>query len=342
METLGQQVVAHLRGERSLADLSSDLINFRQELERHRSDIFLMLTNIPDFLVETERANWLASYSKIDDLFSKAEDDVRNHDALKELGANFSSYSDELMMHSLALREAAWVARGPSSHAGVNELLYLAEQFLDDPTDDRHELLQAKVDIEFLRLEHQAKALPELPEFAYAAMEEILPEYQGLLEGLAQIAELPEEEHEVLIQAFEEWAAAFAQYDIDFLQRRYSKVPTLIPAINFALNCQMLLLEGLVNDEMVDHAVSLALETVEKGSEQFLEEKSLSVLEKHSYDELITRLLEEVQNLPEATEPSVLKEVGNELIGLVATFSDMQTKAEDHGGSRLDFKSEAE
>lgn len=342
METLGEQVGAHLRGERSLADLSADLAHFRGELERHQSDVFAMLTNVPDFMVDSERSSWLAVYSKLEELFSKAEQDVRDQDALKELQSNFTSLSEELVLNSLALRDAAWAARGPSSHPGVNELLYLLEQFLDEPSEERQEILSAKVEVEFQRLDHQSQVYQNLPEFAAAAMEELLPEYQGLLESVAQIADLPEEEHEGLVAAFEEWAAAFAQFDVDFLQRRYSKVPTQIPVVNFVLNCQMLYLEEMVNEDMVDYAIALAVETLERGSEQFLKEKSLSVLDRHTYDEVVAHLLEDIRSLAEASDHETLREIGGELITTVSTFAEIQSRAEDQGGSRLDFKSEIE
>lgn len=342
METLGEQVGAHLRGERSLADLSNDLANFRGELQRHQSDVFSMLTNVPDFMVDGERANWLAVYSKLEELFAKVENDVRNQDALQELQANFPALTDELALNSLALREAAWTARGPSSHSGVNELLYILEQYLDDPSEERHEILSAKVEVEFQRLDHQSQAYQSLPEFAAEAMEELLPEYQGLLESVAQIDDLPEEEHESLVVALEEWAAAFAQFDVDFLQRRYSKVPTQVPAVNFALNCQMLYLEEMVTEDMVDYAIAFAVETLEKGSEQFLKEKSLPDIERLTYDEVVKRLMEDVKSLAEASDHGALKEAGKEIIETVSVFAEIQSRAEDLGGSRLDFKSEVE
>lgn len=342
METLGQQLAAHLVGRRTMAEISTDLSNFRKQLENHRADVYGMLTNVPDFMVDTERSGWLAAYSKLEDLFAKAEKDVRDQDALKALGDDYDELSEQLAFHSLAVREAAWAARGPTSHPGVNELLFLMESFLDDPTEEGLEMLAAKVEVEYHRLEHQGKSYQSLPEFAAHAMEELLPEYQGLLDRISQIQELSEEEQDALAQAFEEWAATYLQFDVDFLQRRYSKVPTIIPAVNFALNCQMLYLDGLLGEDMVDYAAQSAMDTIERGSELFLKEKSLSALDQHSYDDVIGKLIEEIQSLPELAEKDELKEVGGELVRLCQSLSELQSKSEDHGGSRLDYKSEVE
>ena len=82
-------------------------------------------------------------------------------------------------------------------------------------------------------------------------------------------------------------------YDLAFLQKRYSQVPTQIPALNFALNCQMLYLDELINGDMVDYAIEFAAETIQTGSEKFLEEHSLSTLAKHTYDENHKRNLDQ-------------------------------------------------
>ena len=264
METIAEKIAAHLEGEWPLEELSKDLTQTREEMQAHRSDISGMLAEIPDFLVALEQENWLSVFTRIDDKLSKAEKDVQNRALLQELANELPAWSEELLVNSLTVREAAWAARGPSSHAGVNELLYLIEQYLDDPNEERLEILGMKLEAEAARFEYQAEAYQNLPEFAAAAMEQLLPEYRDLLEKVSQITELEEEETEVLFEELEQWANSYTLYDIEFLQKRYSRVPTLIPAVNFAMNCQMLYFDELVTEDMVDYSIEAAVETLEK------------------------------------------------------------------------------
>ena len=196
--------------------------------------------------------------------------------------------------------------------------------------------------MEAARFEHQVQYYQELPDFIAVAMEELLPEYRDILETISHLPDLEDEQFEELFQRLEEWGQNYMFYDLAFLQKRYSQVPTQIPALNFALNCQMLFLDELINGDMVDYAIEYASETIQSGSEKFLQEHSLSALEKHTYDENLTRLLEELENLAEVQDKDELKEAGGELIRYTQAFIDAQSEAEDQSGSRLDFKSEAQ
>lgn len=342
MSSLIEALSDHLAGRKGLDLLVVDVQNSRKELVEHQKDISGMLAGIPDFLVGTEQAAWLGVFTKLDDKLKKVAENIQDAALITDLNEELPQLTEQLATHSLALRDAAWAARGPSSHPGANELLYLLDRYSEDPSDERVQFLYAKLEVEAARFEHQAQYYQELPDFIAEAMEELLPEYRDILETLSHIPDLEEEQMEELFQTIEDWGNNFMVYDLGFLQKRYSQVPTQIPALNFALNCQLLFLDELVNGDMVDYAIEQAGEIIQSGSEKFLEEHSLSTLARHTYDETLTRLLEELENLVEVQEKEELKEAGEELIRLTQTFINAQSDAEDQSGSRLDFKSEAQ
>jgi hypothetical protein len=330
-----------LSGQLGLAEFTSSLQDSRNELSAHREDISSMLSDVPDFLVAAERDAWLEIFSKIDLRLSKVEDKVRDREMLEDLARDLPQLMDELTQHSLSLRECAWAARGPTSHGGVNELLYLMERFVDSSTEEMLNLLHAKLEVEFVRFEHQASVYQDLPEFAALAMEELLPEFREILEAVARLEELEtEEELEQLFARLEDWGMNYSAYDIDFIGKRYSQVPTPIPSVNLALNSQLLYLDELVTEGMVEYAVGLALDVLQSGSETFLEEQTLSDVDAHAYDEILTKLMEGLETVPEIEDKDQLKERGGELVKLVDQFVSAQSRAETESGSRLDFKSE--
>lgn len=340
MSTLVEAIAAHLQGEKGLSDLISDLQQGRKELQAHQEDISHMLAKTPDFLIGVERDEWLASFTVLDERLAKAEKEIQNQDLIKALATEVPDLMEQLMANALTLREAAWAARGPSSHGGANELLFFLERYSEEPSDELFDILHAKLEVEFTRFEHQAQAYVNLPEFCAVAMEELLPEYRDILERVAQIPELGDEEVDELFEQLENWANNFTVYDLDFLVKRYSDVPTQIPCVNFALNCQMLYFDELVTDEMVDYAIDVAIETLQVGSESFLEEQSLPPVAHHNFQDALETLLKELENLADVAEKEELREVGAELRKLTEDFVEAQNQAESESGSRLDFKSE--
>ena len=340
MKSLVEALAAHLGGQMGLAELVAAIQAGRSELSRHQEDISSMILDIPDFLVALERDAWLSSYTELHRRLTDLENNIRDRNQIEEISRDLNGMLEELQLNSLSLRECAWSARGPCSHGGVNELLHLLEKYLEEPSQEKFELLQAKLEIEFSRLEKQAEIFRELPEFASLGMEELLPEYQGLLEDIARLEEMPDEELDGLFARLEEWGGAYSAYDLDFVIKRYSYAPTAIPSVNLALNGQLLLVDELIVEEMLDYFLDSSLETLQVASEKFLENQSLSEVDRHGYRELLEQLLSGLETLPEIEDREALKEHGSKLIDLTRRFVEIQTRSETESGSRLDYKTE--
>lgn len=340
MNSLVEILTAYQQGGVGLADLMTAVQAGRKEMAEHQKDISNLLKDVPDFLVSVERASWLAAFSEISRLLKEAEENVRDPDKVKALHENLPQLSEELTGHSLSLRECAWVARGPTVHGGVNELLYLLDQLEVDPTEERQAIVSAKLDVEFTRLENQAQMMEQIPPFMQAAMEELLPEYQRLLETASVFLELEEAEAEEFMAQLEDWGMNFGAYDIDFLMKRYSQMPTPIPSLNLALNAQLLYLDEMVVVEMVDYAASTAIETLQSAGEEFLKTPNLSDVVRHQYEELMEQMVELLEGIPEIEEREQLKEEGGRLVELVGRFVSLQSQNEKESGSRLDYKTD--
>lgn len=340
MKSLVEALAAHLAGQMGLAELVAAIQAGRSELSSHQEDVSSMILDVPDFLVAPERDAWLSSYSEIQKRLTEVEANIRDRKQIEEISRVLPEMVEGLTLHSLSLRESAWAARGPCSHGGVNELLHLLDKYLEEPAKDRFELLQVKLEVEFTRLERQAEIFQDLPEFASLGMEELLPEYQALLEDVSRTEDLPDEELDGLFARLEEWGAAYSAYDIDFVVKRYSYAPTAIPSVNLALNGQLLLVDELVVEEMVDYFVDGCLETLQAASEKFLENQSLSEVDRHGHKEILEQMLSAIETLPELEDREALKEQGSKLIDLTRRFVEIQTRSETESGSRLDYKTE--
>ena len=287
MNSLVEILAAHQQGSVGLEELMKALQASRREMLDHQADISDLLKDVPDFMVSVERASWLATFTELSRLLKEVEENLRDSSKVKALQAEFPKLSEELTGHSLALRECAWATRGPTVHGGVNELLYLLDQLEVEATDEWLELLQAKIDVEFTRLENQAQMVGELPEFMQVAMGELLPEYQKLLEATSTYLNLEEEEAEELMIGLEDWGFTFGAYDLDFVMKRYSQMPTSIPSLNLALNCQLLYLDEVVVEDMVDYALTTAVDTLNSAGEEFLKTPDLTEVVRHQYEELL-------------------------------------------------------
>lgn len=343
MSELVEALAAHLRGELGFDQLLASLQATRKELADHRKDVSSMLAGVPDFLVASERDDWTATFMTLEKMLKEAEEKFQEGTAVEELAGALPQLLEELRAHSLSVRESAWSARGPTSHAGVNEILFMMEQLLDEQTgtDELFEVFQAKLEIELTRFEAQAELYQELPEFLAVAMEELLPQYRDLLESAAALDELEDEQLEELFSQFEEWGANFSACDLDYLSKRYSRVPTPIPAVNRALNFQLLLVEGLVEVEMAEYAVEQAIEILNQGCDKFLQEQTtLSAVDAHAYGEFRASINTSLEALLDCEDGDALKALGGELIGQVGRLVEVQSRAETEGGTRLDFKSE--
>ena len=312
----------------------------RQELTLHQQDISALIKDVPDFMVSLERASWLAAFSEVNRLLKEAEENIRDNSKISSLESELPKLSEELTGYSLALRECAWAARGPSVHGGVNELIYLLDQLEVDPTEENLARLHAKLEVEFTRLENQDRMLSEIPEFMQVAMQELLPEYQQLLNAAGSFLDMEEEEAEEYMAQLEEWGASYGAYDLDFVMKRYSQMPTPIPSLNLALNSQLLYLDEVVVEDIVDYAVTTAVETLQSAGEEFLKTPDLTEVVRHQYQELMEQMIELLEGLPEIENRDVLREEGGKLVQLTGKFVSLQGQSEGESGSRLDYKSE--
>lgn len=339
MNSLSDVLAGYRQGGVGLEQLVGALQTAHQGLTEHQKDISGLLKDLPEYMVGVERASWLGVSSEIGRLLTEARENIRDPakiEALQQLPKLF----EELTGHSLALRECAWVARGPTVHGGVNELLHLLERLEVESDEESLALLRARLDVEYVRLENQYSMLEQLPEFMQHAMRELLPEYQQLLQAAESFLELEETEAEELLGQLEDWGAGFGSYDLDFAMKRYSQVPTPIPSLNLALNTQLLYLDEVVVPEMVDHAVTLALDTLESAGEEFLKTPNLSEVARHEYQELLDAMIELLEGLPEIEDRELLKVEGGKLVQLAGRFVSVQSHNEGDSGSRLDYKTE--
>ena len=343
MEFLVEALRARVNNELGLDELMTELQSGLSHMETHRREIASMLEGVPDFMVAIERDDWASTASQLEGRLKKVLDDVRTPATVKSMSDDIAGLIDELHIKSLGLRESAWSARGPSSHPGVNELLYILDRLADTPDEEMEmmgEYLSLKLDAEFARLEHQGGMYQELPEFLAQAMEELLPEYQEILTRVSSYQEMEEEEFEGLFEQLEAWGMSYSAFDLDFLSKRYSSVPTSLPCVNFALNCQLLYLDEVVTDDMVDYSVGQAVEIIQTGSDKFLEEQKLSDLDLHVYKEVLSDLVSALESIPEIEDKPELQEFGGELINLCNKFIGLQNRAETESGSRFDYKTD--
>ena len=340
MNSLLEILAGHRQGTVGLEELVRAIQAGRQELTLHQQDISALIKDVPDFMVSLERASWLAAFSEVNRLLKEAEENIRDNSKISSLESELPKLSEELTGYSLALRECAWAARGPSVHGGVNELIYLLDQLEVDPTEENLARLHAKLEVEFTRLENQDRMLSEIPEFMQVAMQELLPEYQQLLNAAGSFLDMEEEEAEEYMAQLEEWGASYGAYDLDFVMKRYSQMPTPIPSLNLALNSQLLYLDEVVVEDIVDYAVTTAVETLQSAGEEFLKTPDLTEVVRHQYQELMEQMIELLEGLPEIENRDVLREEGGKLVQLTGKFVSLQGQSEGESGSRLDYKSE--
>ena len=336
MNVFTNALSAHLRGDLGLAELSDAIKAAQAELDIHFQDISSMVQEVPDFLIEMERAQWHRTLSGLQSQLKECGDDLQNRALLGQMTEDYPRQAGELELTAATLREATWSALGPSSHSGVNELLFMIDNYLDDKPSSE-ELLIAKCEFELERIQHQAAFLHQLPEFMAAAMHELLPEFQDLL-GEMLSTPLDDFDWDSQVSRIEEWGSHYSQYDLDFLAKRYSNVPTQIPSLNLALNCQRLFLEELTSADLADYTVAQAADIISQGATLFLEVAKLPETERLTYQETNDELLADLEALAEIEDSDTLMELGGTIIERVQVLMGLQKKSEESGGSRLDFK----
>lgn len=336
VSVLNNSLSAHLRGELGLADLSDAIRAALADLDAHFEDISSMLNGVPDFLIEIERTDWLKTLTGLQQRLKECGEDLQNQSQIRQLTEDYPREAGELELRAATLREATWSALGPSSHSGVNELLFMIDNYLEGKSNSE-ELLIAKCEFELERIQHQSAFLHQLPEFMAEAMYELLPELQDHLGGILS-SPLEDLDWNIEVNKLEEWASHYSQNDLDFIAKRYSSVPTQIPGLNLALNCQRLFLEELISADLADYAVAQAAEVLTRSTTLFLEVAKLTENDRLTYQETTEELFKNLEVLAEVEDSETLMELGGGIIERANVLIELQKRSEESGGSRLDFK----
>jgi hypothetical protein len=344
MAVLIEKLRGRIGGAVTLEEMAEVFQQTRDELSQHENEALAFLAGAPEELVAPERRQAQQAYLSYRELISDGEKAIRDGAALSSLLQRLEAAADELGLALARLREIGWTARGPSSHPGANELLALLQSLgrEEEREEALEEALDAALERELARVEHQAEALAGLPDFVREAQEESLSSYRDWLTGVLEAPEDDAREWEDMIEELEQWATDYSTFDLDYLLRRYSSVPTAIPAVNFALNCQRLELEELISEDMVDYAIEAALSTLKEGQQRFLGSETIGEVDRQRYEELMAQLLDGLDGLPEAEDLPALQKHGADLIGTVAELMAIHRRVEaELAGSRLDYKDQS-
>ena len=340
MSVLAEKMKGRISGQITLEDMAQTFVQAREELNQHENESLRFVAGAPEELVGPERHGAQAAYAAYRELIEEGERVIRDGAALGSVLERLQDSSEQLGLALARLREIGWSARGPSSHPGANEILALLEG-LALGHDELEEELDLALERELERADHQAESLGNLPDFVREAQEESLRSYKEWLSGVLEAPEDEAREWDQMIEELEQWAIDYATFDLDYLLRRYSAVPTAIPCVNFALNCQRLDLEELISEDMVDYAIDSALKTLKEGQERFLASSTLDAVERQRHQELVKEICAGLDALPEADEEKALQELGGTLIQSVGELMAIHRRAEaGQAGSRMDYRDE--
>lgn len=229
MSVLLERLQGWLAGNISLADLLEAVERSREEARSLRARLYEGLGASWRHQVEPE-------LRRLEGAFDAYEQSLDRCSAGQGDAGELSACLARLAEAQVLYREAAWAARGPSSHPGANHLLWALSQ------GDDEELHEA-VATELLRVEHGGGDLP--PQLA-----ERWPDYGRLVGELADALEA-DGPFEELVSDLQEWARAYTAEDVAYLSRRYSGGPTPLPGPNVLLNCARLWMEGSLPRETV-------------------------------------------------------------------------------------------
>lgn len=139
MHALNSSLEEYLNETSTLEDLLSTVRESLTSLKTHRDEIGNLLTGLPDFLVAKERDAWHQQQSELESLLIDAVDSLRGPEAAHTLASTLPQKFERLQLLALSVREAAWAARGPTSHSGINELIFLLEQNWEEPHETHEE-----------------------------------------------------------------------------------------------------------------------------------------------------------------------------------------------------------
>ena len=340
MSLLVEALQARISERNSLEELARVFEDTLVEIGQHENVALQFVAGAPEDLVGPERAAVQSAYQEYRELITDGQEGIRDRAVLQNLVVRLEKVSSNLGRAVVRLREIAWAAIGPSSHPGANELLSILEGLAQG--NKLEERLEQLVEQELERVKHQAPLLESLPEFAREPQETSLVAYEEWLVGVLEAGDDDPREWDDMIEELEQWATDYSVFDLDFLVRRYSGVPTSIPAVNFALNCQMLELEELITAEMVDHAIESAQKALQEGQARFFEGASLNDVDRDRHEELVEELCADLDELPEVEDVKDLQTVGEGVIKKVAELVNLHGRTEGaQTGSRMDFRDES-
>ncbi len=330
---------ARIAERNSLEELARVFEETLVEISSHEQASLGFLAGAPDDLVGPERQAAQNAYHAYRELIRKGQESIRDRASLREVQESLESIAQELGLALAGLQEIGWAARGPSSHPGANELLALLEGLAEG--NELEERFEQVVEQELERVRHQAPFLDKLPDFARELQEKSLVVYEEWLVGVLEAGEDDAREWDDMIEELEQWATDYSSSDLDFLVRRYSGVPTAIPSVNFALNCQMLELEELISGDIVDYAIDSARKALREGQDQFFQGATLNDVDRDRHEELVEELCADLDELPEVEDAQDLQQFGGEIIAKVAELVSLHGRTEGgQAGSRMDYRDE--
>lgn len=307
-----------------LQDVAESLEAERRELEAHRTRFRESLAGLDEALVAPERQAVERSFDDYGDWLSGLERTLAVGLDHATAAARLEALSREMAAAQLRSRDAAWQARGPTGHPGVNELLALV--------DRQPDFLDA-CERELLRVAAQQEVLPDLPPFIAEAWDELLPAHRDWLEETLEAGGFDPEEAQAHLL---DWGLQYTACDVDYLSRKYSARPTRLPPVNFALNAQRLCLEGLVAPELVEHAVQSVLELLEEAGVHQGPEAARA-----SYADAATTLREQLEALSGIDDVEELQEHGARVNRIVDLLTAARQELESQRGhARLDYRAE--
>ena len=337
MSHLLEALEARITEQNSLEELARVFEETLVEIGQHENVALQFVAGAPDDLVAPERAAVQSAYQDYRDLIEEGQEGIRDRQTLQRVKEKLESVSQALGRSVIHLREIAWAAIGPSSHPGANELLSVLEGLAEGHALE--ERLDQVIEQELERVRHQAPMLEHLPEFARGPQEASLVAYEEWLTSVLEGGDDDSREWDDMIEELEQWATDYSTFDLDFLIRRYSAVPTAIPSVNFALNCQMLELEELVTSDMVDYAIDHAQKALQDGQTRFFSGAALSDVERDRHEELVEELCADLDELPEVEDDKELQSLGEGVIKKVAELVHLHGRTEGgQTGSRMDFR----
>lgn len=238
-----------------------------------------------------------AAYASYGRLIARGEEAIADQAALSEVLEELRLAGHKLGQARAGLREIGWAARGPSSHPGANEILALmAGLARQEPLEDA---LETVLERELDRVGLQLGDLGSLPDFIREPQQELLSELAEWLREMLQAPVDGTRDWEALGQELEQWASDYSSFDLDFMLRRYSAVPTAHPWVNFALNCRRLDLEELIPGEMVGYAIGRALATLAEEHESLQSEPRLNEADRQRHGEVTSEICRCLVGMPE-------------------------------------------